>query len=120
MKWIERYLKTSGIFLGAMLIFTLLLSILQYFNILSGTVSLILTFIFMIGLFFFFGMQFGKTTDQKGYLEGLKIGAIFSLVVFLLNLFFFTSPFKLTRILYYGLLILASVVGSMIGINKKK
>ena len=80
----------------------------------------ILFIILMIIIFLIMGYQFGKKANKKGYIEGLKIGLCLILVLIFINLIFYNSNFSLERIIYYIVLILSSIMGSMLGINKKE
>ena len=80
----------------------------------------ILFIILMIIIFLIIGYKYGKMADKKGYIEGLKIGFSLILVLLFINLVFYNSDFSLERIIYYLILILSSIFGSVIGINKKE
>ena len=112
------YLKSilySIIFiLGGLLIIT----ILNYFNILNGnTLSIVRSIIPLIGIFIG-SFRLGKVSSKKGYIEGLKYSAFWLLIFILFNIIL--SNFSVTSIIYYIILILVSVIGSILGINRKK
>ena len=86
----------------------------------SFNTTSILFIIFMMILFLIIGYKYGKKADKKGYIEGLKIGFSLILVLLFINLIFYNSNFSLERVIYYIILILSSIFGSMIGINKKE
>ena len=119
MKNLQKYGKTILIFLGILLVFSLILTLLNMTHILftKGTDTFI--FIGMILTLFFIGFFWGRHAEKKGYLEGLKIGACLILILILINLIFYRTGFSLERIIYYIVLILSSTLGSMLGINKK-
>ena len=60
----------------------------------------------------------GKSTTKKGYLAGLKLGLIISIIFLSLNLIVFKS-FQFKNIIYYLIIIITSIIGSMLGIQKK-
>lgn len=66
------------------------------------------------------GIILGKKSNKKGWLEGLKLGLIFSVFLVLFNYLGLKNNFQLKHLLFYSILIISSMVGSMIGINKKK
>ena len=101
------------------LIFSFLLSFLNKIHFLYSNSTDILVFIFMLLFFSILGFYYGKKTPSKGYLEGLKVGGILILFLIIINLIFFQNRFTIERTLYYITLILSSMLGSMIGINKK-
>ena len=119
MKKLTNYLKLLGIVLGYILVISLLMSLIYYFsNISYKTISTIILIMILI-LFFILGFRNGKESKSKGYLAGLKIGLIFIGVMFIFNLIFIRS-FKLPLLMYYLLLIMSSILGGMLGINRKK
>ncbi len=69
--------------------------------------------------FFFLGFKNGKISKSKGYLAGLKIGLIFIAILIIFNLIFLRN-FKISLLIYYLLLLMSSVLGGMLGINRKK
>lgn len=112
-------MKLLGIVLGYILIISLILSLIYYFtNISYKTISSIIL-VMILGLFFYLGFKNGKESKSKGYLAGLKMGAIFVGIMFLFNLLFIRT-FKLSLFIYYLLLLMSSVLGGMLGINRKK
>jgi len=104
----------------SLLIITFIISTLNYFNIISDNViSLFKIFIPIISLFIG-GYFIGSKSNNKGYLEGLKLGLIFSLLLIIFNYLAFDNSFKFKYILFYIIFITSSIFGSMIGINKRK
>ena len=67
---------------------------------------------------FISGFIVGKKSNKKGWLEGLKVGLLFFLILILSNILFI-KDFSFKIIIYIFILILPSMVGSMIGILKK-
>lgn len=116
-KYLE-YLKIIGIMILSFFISYLLLTILSYFNIIGNKFLSILEIITILIIMFIGGLLGGKKTNNKGWLEGLKIGLIFSLLLFIINLLFI-KDFSLKSIIYYFILSIASTFGGMIGILKK-
>lgn len=64
------------------------------------------------------GYKIGKSSEKKGYLEGIKIGGI--IILNFLVLVLLLDKFSLKSLLYYLILLLTSILSSMIGINRKK
>ena len=119
MKYIKKYGKGILSLIIFILIASLIISIFNYTHIFYSRASETCIFILMILFFSITGFIYGKKAPSKGYLEGLKVGAIFIFFLILINLLFFQNHFSLERILYYVVLILSSIFSSMIGINKK-
>lgn len=70
-------------------------------------------------ILFLIGIKLGKKTSKKGFLEGLKLGGIVTLCLFLLNIIFYRS-FNLFIFLYYLVLLASPTIGGIIGINLKR
>lgn len=120
MNTIKFYGRQLLILLITILISSLLLSILTYFNLSNPTITGVLSKIIIILTSLILGFQNGRLSESKGYLEGLKLGGILILMLTLLNTIFFGLNFKGSTFLYYGIILLSSTIGAMIGINKKK
>ena len=108
------YLKKYGLRLLytflVIIISLLLINTLYYFNIINNNLYKVLKIIPILISIFINAYILGKNTDQKGYLEGLKLSI--TLIT--------KQPLKLKVILYYLIIGITSILGSMIGINKKK
>lgn len=116
-----KYLKNIGLSIlytiTSILILTLITTFFSYFNIIGDkTVSLFKIFIIIISLFIG-GLYIGKKSNKKGWLEGLKLGLVFLILIIIFNIF---TSFDLKNILYYFIVIISSIFGSMVGISIKK
>lgn len=118
-----KYLKEYGItllkFLGFLIGGSIIISI-MYYLLFSSKVVNVLAFIYMIIVFFVFGLKAGKKATNRGFLAGLKIGFLLLSVLLLFNLIIYQTGFNVTRVIYYMVLIFASVIASTIGINRKQ
>ena len=112
------YFKSIFFLLLYLLLGSILSSIFYLYTNTSYNVNCLILFIWSaIGLFVINFLN-GKRTNQKGYLEGLKLGGLVILLFFIISLF--TKDFiSLSKIIYYGVLILISIIASSIGINFK-
>ena len=115
-KIINKY-KSYIVFIFIVIISNLLLSLLNLFSI-SNSITNILSMIVLIITYFIYGLKKGKISNNKGYIQGLKVGSILSLILLILSIF--NLYFSIKTIIYYLILILSSIFGSTIGINKKK
>lgn len=117
------YLKKIGYsflyFFGILLTLTLLLTVFNYFNWFnSGFISILEISIPIISILIG-GYQFGKRSNENGLLEGLKLGLLIIAILIILNLILKNSlSFK--NSIYYVILLLSCIGGSIIGINRKK
>jgi putative membrane protein (TIGR04086 family) len=118
------YIKKLGISMlisiGMMLMFTLFITLFSYFNILKEGGISTLKIITPILSFLVGGITFGKKANQKGWLEGTKLGLLLCIFLIIFNYLAFDFHFATKNMLYYIILIIGSVLGSMIGINRKK
>jgi len=119
MKTLKMYGKTIGKFMGFLLIFAGILSLLNVCNFLYSKSTDLIIMIGMSLVLFFIGFNYGKKAEKKGFLEGLKIGGSIIFLLLVINLIFYQTGFSIERLIYYIVLILSSTLGSMIGINKK-
>lgn len=117
------YLKIIGrsfiYVISIILVSTIIITLLNYINILNSTFTTIFKILIPITSMFIGGFIIGKKTKNKGWLEGLKFGIIMIFILFLLNLIIFKQNFEFRNLLYYVILIASTIFGSMIGINKK-
>ncbi len=97
---------------------TLVLTLLNYFNILSPKIISILKLIIPLTAMFVSSYKLGKQSEKKGYMEGIKIGAI--VIGLFLVILLLLDQFSVKSLLYYLILLLTSILSSMIGINRKK
>ena len=113
---LKHYLKYFSILLISIIIPIFILTIFNYFEIINNTniLKLIITLISIFINSFFLG----KNSKSKGYIEGLKFGIIFIIFITLINLIL-VNEFSLKIIIYYILILITSITGSTIGINKK-
>ena len=115
-----KYLKSLLYTIVSILIFTIIITTLNYFNLINGKLLNILQILSIIISVMIGGYYLGKTSSSKGYIQGLKIGSIILTILIPLNLFIFKTPFKISNIIFYLIILISSILGSILGINKKK
>lgn len=103
----------------SIILYIVVLSVLNYTGLISLASVVKINFIAVAVITLIFGILCGKKTSKKGYLEGIKMGSMIVLIIFLLNLIFYRT-FSLYILLYYLVIIVSSTIGSMIGINLKR
>ena len=114
-----KYLKFVGVFIIIELMITFIISLLNLVGVNSGITSIILL-ILNISIFFSLSFINGKTSKQKGFLSGFIISILFISIMYLINGLLFSFTLKISTIIYYIILIIISILGGSIGINKKK
>lgn len=118
MKKVLIYLKSIGTIFVSLFIATLIVTLLQYFNMNSKIVSF-LKILFLILSIIIGSIMLGRNTNKKGYIEGLKLGSILIILFLLSKLLISPSSFQVRNIIYYVIILITSIVGSMLGIQKK-
>ncbi len=117
-----KYLKTSakivGIMITTLLIFTLLITFFNYFNMIGKKTITILEIIGPVLTLFIGGFLIGKESKQNGWLEGLKLALIFIILIILFNYLGLRNHIEIKNLIYYLILTITCMFGSMVGINK--
>ena len=114
MNYLKSFIWSLGIFLSSIIILT----IFNYFNILNGTILKVLELFIPLISIFIGSYKLVKTSNQKGYIEGLKYSGIWIIIFLLFNII--TKNITLIGILYLILMILIGVFASILGINKRR
>lgn len=117
---ILNYLKSLLAILIPFFVLLLTITILSYFDIMSTTISNYFKIIIPVISMMIGGFYLGKRSKEKGWLEGIKIGLIFLILLFIFSYLAFSKGMNLRTLIYYFILLISSMLGSMIGINKKK
>ncbi len=108
-----------GISLSILILGTFFISLFSFLNIFRGNFLTISKFVITFLAFFIGAFRQGKESSSKGFLEGLKIGAILVFILFIFNYGFY-QMFKLKNLIYYILLLFISMSGGIVGISRKK
>ncbi len=119
MNLLKKYGSVLGIMGGIILIFLFFIVALNYTSVINKSTLAILKISLTVFSFFLGGFIMGTKSSKKGWLEGFKIGSFMILLFILINIIMIHS-FHLKYLLYYFILISSSILGSIIGINKKE
>ena len=103
-----------------MLLFSLWIALFYYYHILDNSILKYLYLFIPILTLFIGGFVVGRNSREKGFLEGLKLGLIYLVMVTLISFLIFHASFQGKMILYDVILLLTSMLGSMMGINFRK
>lgn len=114
-----KYVKCLGFIFIPPVILGMIYTTLYYFDIMGSNVFKWLSLITMMVSLLVGCMYLGKNSKSKGWLEGLKIGIGISLLLFMISFLGFES-FGVKNIIYYLVIILVSMLGSMFGIRNVK
>lgn len=115
----KRLLKSLIYYIIFIVLLSFVVSLLNLVGV-DSTVTNLILFVFNVIAFFLYGFKNGVVAPKKGYLEGLKIGFILLAILFVINIIVARKFFSVAMIVYYLVLVLASVLGGMVGISKKK
>ena len=118
MNKIFNYLRFIAIFLIFELTITFITSLLNLLGVNSGITEIILLLSNII-LFFILSYKNATFLKKKGFLQGIIIGLIFIILMVLIKLILFNNNFSIAMIIYYSILFIVSIIGGMIGVNKK-
>lgn len=116
MLYLKIFFKSLIFCMSSILLLLAIYTLLGYFEIVSSSIFLILILIISLLISSFY---LGSCAKEKGYLEGLKFGSIFSLITLIISLF--TKPnIDISMPIYYLIIYITCILGSIIGINYKK
>lgn len=118
------YLKKLGISLAFIISFVLVLTfvgtLFNYIGLFNNNVIKIVKVIIPILSMFVGGLVIGQKQGKKGWLEGLKLSLIFLIILTIFNYLGLDYSFSLKSMIYYLILIVSTVLGSIIGVNSNK
>lgn len=101
---------------SSILLFTLILTLFNYFDIINNTsmFKIIITILSVLIGSIYLGMH----TKNGGLTKGLELGILIVIFIIIYSILFSKLEFK--NIIYYFILLITSSLGSVIGINIKK
>ena len=120
MKYLKNILTCFGIVIASIMVLSFIMTIFSFFNILNDSVTSIFKILIPIISLLMSGIVMGRNSTKKGWLEGLKLGLLVSLLIMLFNMLGLRNSFKISNLLFYTILTFSSIVGSMIGISAKR
>ena len=119
MLYLKKLGKSLGISIIILLGLTFIITLLNYINLINIKLVTAFSYITPFISFFIGGLLLGKTSINKGWLEGIKFGLIIIILSFIFNYLAFDQGFNISNIILYTITILSSIIGSMVGINLK-
>ena len=116
------YIKKYGLRLIYTIILIIILigilTIFYYYDLINTSTYNVLKLIILLISIFLNSFILGKNVKEKGYLEGIKFGLI--IIILLLIPTIIMKQLNIKLIIYYSMIISTSILGSIMGINKKK
>lgn len=116
---VKNYLIAIGYFLLVVAVFAIILTIFNYYDIVTNKLFKVIKVLIPSLALFIGGYKVGNNANKKGYIEGIKLSLIVIVLLFMFSYLGFNASFNISLILYYIILIISSMLGAMIGINKK-
>ena len=104
---------------SSLILFNLLISMLYLFTNISYNVISSILLVYYLICFMILGFMIAKTSNKKGLIIGLITGFTSILVLFILGLLFH-EQLSLKIIIYYLLVLLSIILGSIVSKNTKK
>ena len=117
MRYIKNLVRTLGYMGIIILVSTFIVTILSYFNIFNDNIVKVLKFIIPIISVFISGILMGRRTNKRGIYEGVRLSLIIIFIFMLLSIIL--SSFKPQSLIYYLIIIVSTIFGSIIGVQKK-
>lgn len=114
----NKYFTSTGISILLIIVFSFLLNILNYFDILNSSVYKGILLLFLVISIISGSYYLGYKSDNKGYLNGIYFGVIISLLFIIISLIF-KEKVTVSSFIYYLIIIIISSIGGTIGINNK-
>lgn len=106
-------------FIIFILILTIIETIINLIIPLNNTLNQLITLISTTIYIFITNINKGKQIEKKAYIEGLKIGLSYIIILYILGIPLLEFKLPLKRIIYYIIIIIISITSTIIGINKK-
>lgn len=113
----KNYIKVILKYFIYLFLYILIISILNYFEILNSKTIRIINYIVNLLLFFTSGYKIASLEQKKGYLNGFLISII--IILFFIIISLFISKLNFISLVYYLSLITSSIIGGIIGVTKK-
>lgn len=100
-------------------VLTLIITLLNYVDLFGTKLTNVFKIIIPLFSILIGSILIGKKSINKGWLAGLKFSIIYLFITFLLNYLGFDKEYKLIDLISILLVIITSILGSIIGINRK-
>jgi putative membrane protein, TIGR04086 family/integral membrane protein, TIGR04097 family len=117
MEKVKKYLISIGYVLAIIAGISLVLCVLNYFDIIGGNLFKWFKVFTPIAALVFSSFKLGRCSLEKGYLEGLKFGGVFGVLILLFSFLGF-NHISFEIIIYELLILISCVFGAMFGISK--
>ena len=113
-----KYFKVYLMFLLTIIITSIIIGTLSFHYLVKEQTAFIIQNIILFIILFIHSYKLGMIKHKNGYLEGIKFGGLIDFLFIVLGIVI-KENFNFYKVIYYMLIILTSVVGSILGVNKK-
>lgn len=120
MNYLKRLGKSFIYIVSILFVSTIMITLLNYVDIFGSKLTNIFKIVSIIASLFVGGFIMGKSAKSKGWLEGLKLSLIIIGILLILNYLILKSSFEIRNLIFYLILMISGIFGSMIGINKNQ
>lgn len=111
----QEYIKLPIFIIILSIILTIINLIINLNNNLNSLISLISVLVYSLII----GIKRGINTKEQAYKEGLKLGLINIIILYILNCLTLNFSLSLKKLLYFIIIYTTIILGCIIGINKK-
>ncbi len=119
MNYLKRLGKIIVTTILSIIILGFILTTLYYFDIISNNIYNIMKMVIVLLSLFINAFFLGKNSSKYGLVEGLKLGAIVLIIMFIMKIFT-SSSFDIRTVIYSIIILLTTSIASVIGINRKE
>ena len=114
---LKNLIKATSLILCLLFIFSIIINSLYYFDIINNNVVKYFKMMLSILTYFIGGSFIGKKSDNKGYINGLRLSGIIVIISIITGVL--CQNISTLRIVYYLITTICITFGAMIGISKK-
>lgn len=119
MLFLKKSIKSFAVSIVSLMILTLIITILNYIGLFNLKIVNIFAYITPTISFLIGGIYLGIKSNNKGWLEGLKLSGLVIFILFLFNFLAFDQGFNMANLILYAIVLITSTIGSMVGISFK-
>ena len=115
-----KYLKALLLFFVPLIVLFVISNTLNYFDILSNGSIKYINLIIVVLSSVIASIYVGKRSEEKGYLEGIKMSLIIIAIIFSFSFLAYDKSFSIMKGIFYLIISVSCITGSVIGINNSK
>jgi len=117
MNTLIKYITSISITFLLILSFAFITAVSAYFDLFNNAIYKGILLLFLVISIFSGSYYLGYNSNDKGYLRGLIFGMIISIIFLIINIV--SNSLNASSFIYFFIIIITSLIGGTIGINKK-